>query len=247
MLQATLPFLTPPTESYNRPEVCAGKARLHTHTHPAITKATKFATMGFLPLLPLPCEGAIGVMPMAAMYHSEIPSAIGAPKGFISHLKSHALPLLPAGCTIYQAPVPLRAPPRYYDEEDYEDDDDDEDFDDDASVFSMLSTGSSASTAPDDEEPPFEATDDTTGETITVYTSLEQAARYSAARAERERRSQEDALLVAMPPSPAAGITTASPVASLFHFFPAVPGAVAAPAPTYDADDIDEDAYFSMG
>lgn len=241
MLQATLPFLTPPTESHNRPEARAGKARLHIHTHPAITESSKFATMGFLPLLPLPCEGAIGVMPMAAMYHSDTPSAIGAPKDFISHLKSHALPLLPAGCTIYQAPVPLRVPPRYYDEEYYEDDDD-EDFDDNASVFSMLSTGSSASTAPDDEEPPFEATDDTTGETITVYTSLEQAARYSAARAERERQSQEDALLVAMPPSP-----TASPVASLFHFFPTVPGAVAAPAPTYDADDIDEDAYFSMG
>lgn len=200
--------------------------------------------MGFLPLLPLPCEGAIGVMPMAAMSHPQIPTVIGAQKDFSSYLKSHALPLLPACCTVYLPPVPLRAALRHYDEEDYEDDDD---FDDNASVFSMLSTGSSASTAPDDEEPPFEATDDTTGETVTVYTSLEQAARYSAARAERERRSQEDGLLVAMPPSPAAGVTTANTVASFFHYFPAVPGAVAAPAPSYDADDIDEDAYFSMG
>ena len=186
-------------------------------------------------------------MPMAAMPQAHIPTAMGPRRDFISHLKSHALPLLPACCTIYQPPVSLPASLRYYDEEDYDDGDDDDDFDDNASVFSMLSTGSSASTAPDDEEPPFEATDDITGETVTVYTSLEQAARYSAARAERERRSQEDALLVAMPPSPAAGVTAYTTVASFFHYFPAVPGSVAAPAPSYDADDIDEDAYFSMG
>jgi hypothetical protein len=88
---------------------------------------------------------------------------------------------------------------------------------DSESLFSAPSAASSASSAPDDEPAPFQVAGPT-GEQITVYSSLEQAAWYSTMRAEAERRRQQQESSV-----PAAAYSAEA------------------------VDDDDDDAYFSMG
>ncbi|KAH8671045.1 hypothetical protein BX600DRAFT_237063 [Xylariales sp. PMI_506] len=112
--------------------------------------------------------------------------------------------------------------------------------DDDAtSVFSAHAAGSASSAtsfAPEDDAfAPFHVVSPETGEQIAVYSSLEQAARYSSARAEAERRRQEGWLRgVAAAPAPT---MATEPLAGGGDFFVA----------EAENDEDDEDAYFSMG
>jgi hypothetical protein len=96
---------------------------------------------------------------------------------------------------------------------------------DDESLFSAArGAPSSASSAPEDEQAPFQVTDTATGEQLTVYSSLEQAVRYSMIRTEAARRQQS------------AGVS-----------WSALSMAAAAAAVADDEEEVDEDAYFSMG
>lgn len=122
----------------------------------------------------------------------------------------------------------------------------DQDDDDSASLFSdSHSIVSSASTAPEDEAAPFTVQEPSTGETVTVYESLEQAVRYSLLRAEQERRREEETMRFAygggaVSPQPQEIVSTSGDA------WTSAPAAVYGQGSGAD-DEVDEDAYFSMG
>ncbi|ETS81766.1 hypothetical protein PFICI_06768 [Pestalotiopsis fici W106-1] len=115
-----------------------------------------------------------------------------------------------------------------------------------ASLFSDAhSVVSSTSTAPEDEAAPF-TVQEASGETVTVYESLDQAVRYSLLRAEQARRQEEETRRFAYMPYSAAPQQSQDVILNEASW-------VSAPAPPPagdaqgDADEEDEDAYFSMG
>ncbi|KAK6189363.1 hypothetical protein LQW54_013340 [Pestalotiopsis sp. IQ-011] len=124
--------------------------------------------------------------------------------------------------------------------------------DDSASLFSdSHSIVSSASTAPEDEAAPFTVREPSTGETVTVYESLEQAVRYSLLRAEQERRREEETMRFAYG---GGGGGAASSQPQEIVLLSSDPWGSAPTATTVygqgagaDDDEVDEDAYFSMG
>jgi hypothetical protein len=127
--------------------------------------------------------------------------------------------------------------------------------DDAASLFSVAeSVMSSTSSAPEDEGAPF-TVQTADGESITVYESLEQAVRYSLVRVEQERRREEEGRRFAHAPRNASGSSAAS-----MEMAPVAGSWPAASQPSYgwasggaevqngdEDEDVDEDAYFSMG
>lgn len=122
----------------------------------------------------------------------------------------------------------------------------DDDNDDSASLFSdSHSIVSSASTAPEDEAAPFTVQEPSTGETVTVYESLEQAVRYSLLRAEQERRREEETMRFAYG---GAGAASSQPQEVVLMSSDSWVSAPAVYGQGSGADDeVDEDAYFSMG
>ncbi|KAI1840383.1 hypothetical protein JX265_004509 [Neoarthrinium moseri] len=121
-----------------------------------------------------------------------------------------------------------------------------EEEEDAASLFSAAeSSPSSASSAPEDEPAPSTVAD-ASGELITVYSSLDQAVRYSLLRVETERRRQEQSRsgFLAEAAATTATVTTTTAAAAAGSFRPVE---AAAAEQTGDGEDVDEDAYFSMG
>ncbi|KAK6076728.1 hypothetical protein SCUP234_03138 [Seiridium cupressi] len=117
---------------------------------------------------------------------------------------------------------------------------------DGASVFSDLhSAMSSTSSAPEDEAAPF-TVQSSTGESITVYESLEQAVRYSLLRADQERRSEEESMRFAYAPLTVPA-SSAAPAAVLSASDAGGAGLEAGFGDSEGDGDEDEDAYFSMG
>lgn len=112
---------------------------------------------------------------------------------------------------------------------------------DSVSLFSY-SAVSSASSAPEDEEAPF-TVQASTGESITVYQTMEQAVRYSLLRAEQERRQEDESRRFAYAPLASSGSFPASQPASASTSW-----ATSLEAPHGEVPmEEDEDAYFSMG
>lgn len=145
-------------------------------------------------------------------------------------------------------------------------DSDMDDLDDAASLFSApTALLSSVSSAPDDngagpETAPYELT--TSGETVIVYQSLDQAVRYSLLRVEEQRRQQAEALF--QRPDEFGGQPEAPQQYQPLQYQPGAVAAAVAAAATPDIaqpdmgapqdggvgsgyDDDDEDAYFSIG
>lgn len=122
-----------------------------------------------------------------------------------------------------------------------------EDDDDSTSLFSdSHSIVSSASTAPEDEAAPFTVQEPSTGETVTVYESLEQAVRYSLLRAEQERRREEETMRFAY----GGGEVSSQPqeiVLMSGDSWTSAPAALYGQGSGADEGEVDEDAYFSMG
>jgi hypothetical protein len=126
-----------------------------------------------------------------------------------------------------------------------------EDQGDAASLFSdAQSVVSSTSTAPEDEAAPF-TVQEASGETVTVYESLDQAVRYSLLRAEQLRRQEEETRRFAYSPFSVASRQQQQQQQSPEEVVLSATSWVSAPqsaGPAQDgADDEDEDAYFSMG
>lgn len=121
-----------------------------------------------------------------------------------------------------------------------------EDQDDAASLFSdAQSVVSSTSTAPEDEAAPF-TVQEASGETVTVYESLDQAVRYSLLRAEQLRRQEEETRRFAY--SPFSMTPRQQPQDEVVLSATSWVSAPQSAGPAQDgADDEDEDAYFSMG
>ncbi|KAF3004604.1 hypothetical protein E8E14_007458 [Neopestalotiopsis sp. 37M] len=119
--------------------------------------------------------------------------------------------------------------------------------DDAASLFSdAQSVVSSTSTAPEDEAAPF-TVQEASGETVTVYESLDQAVRYSLLRAEQLRRQEEETRRFAYSPFSVTPRQQQSPEEVVLSATSWV-SAPQSTGPAQDgADDEDEDAYFSMG
>ncbi|KAI4597375.1 hypothetical protein KJ359_004481 [Pestalotiopsis sp. 9143b] len=122
-----------------------------------------------------------------------------------------------------------------------------EEDDDSASLFSdSHSIVSSTSTAPEDEAAPFTVQEPSTGETVTVYESLEQAVRYSLLRAEQERRREEETMRFAYGGGGAASSQPQEVVLMSSDSWASAPAGYGQ-AGGADDSEVDEDAYFSMG